>query len=519
MHINFPFDRIDRLNRRKDILELSRSSTDRSQKKKSSKQGIIMIIQCKLVVLLVALSQVAAFTGVNRLSSSSRRSSGSTSSSSSSSSRRSQGGNVLAMVHEKIVVTGLGVISPVGKTHEEFFNNICNGVSGIAKIDRFDPTPFKCQIGGQVKDFNPRDYYNSKKKIKQNDLATHYAVAAAATAMKDAGIDLGVAKGSEPTPGVDATRVGCVLGSAFGGMGSFENAANDLTAYGPGSIDPYTIPMILGNVHAGIVGMEIGCKGPNFAVQTACATATHAFGEALRLMRNGDADVMIAGGCEAALTPLSFAGFINLMAMNNNYNDNPTKASRPFDANRGGFVMSEGAGVLVLETETHAKKRGAKIYCELAGYGASCDAYHITSPAPEGEGLQRAMLDCLKDAGMKPEEVEYVNAHGTSTKKNDMFETMAYKGAFGDHAKKLKISSIKGQTGHSLGAAGGFEAVACVKSLEHGVLAPTINFEEADPDCDLDYCFNKKVEVPGLKTAMSDNLGFGGHNGVVVFRK
>lgn len=477
-------------------------------------------MQCKLLVLLVTLAQISAFLGVVRSNSgSANRFSGGCYSSSSGRNSRNGENNILAMAHEKIVVTGLGVISPVGKTHEEFFNNICNGVSGISKIDRFDPTPFKCQIGGQVRDFEPRDYYNSRKKIKQNDLATHYAVAASAMAMKDAEINLGVAKGSEPTPGIDANRVGCVLGSAFGGMGSFENAANDLTAYGPGSIDPYTIPMILGNTAAGIVGMEIGCKGPNFAVQTACATATHAFGEALRLMRNGDADVMIAGGCEAALTPLSFAGFINLMAMNNNYNDNPTKASRPFDANRGGFVMSEGAGVLVLETETHAKKRGAKIYCELAGYGASCDAYHITSPAPEGEGLQRAILDCLKDAGMKPEEVEYVNAHGTSTKKNDMFETMAYKGAFGEHAKSLKISSIKGQTGHSLGAAGGFEAVACVKSLEHGVLAPTINFEEADPDCDLDYCFNTKVEVPGLKTAMSDNLGFGGHNGVVVFRK
>ena len=480
------------------------------------------MMKCNILVLLIALGQVSSFTGINRLSGSRTNrlcSSNNRVVRSDGSSSRVRGVNLLAMVHEKIVVTGLGVISPVGKTHEEFFENICNGVSGISRIDRFDPSPFKCQIGGQVKDFEPRDYYNSRKKIKQNDLVTHYAVAASTMAMKDAGINLGVAKGSEPTPGVDANRVGCVLGSAFGGMGSFENAANDLSAYGPGSIDPYTIPMILGNTAAGIVGMEIGCKGPNFAVQTACATATHAFGEALRLMRNGDADVMIAGGCEAALTPLSFAGFINLMAMNNNYNDNPTQASRPFDAKRGGFVMSEGAGVLVLETESHAKKRGAKIYCELAGYGASCDAYHITSPAPEGEGLQRAMLDCLKDAGMQPEEIEYINAHGTSTKKNDMFETMAYKGAFGDHAKKLKISSIKGQTGHSLGAAGGFEAVACVKSLERGVIAPTINFEEADPDCDLDYCFNKKVEVPGLKTAMSDNLGFGGHNGVVVFRK
>ena len=420
---------------------------------------------------------------------------------------------------EKIVVTGLGIISPCGKTHEEFFENICNGVSGIGIIDRFDPEPFKCQIGGQVKDFDPRDYYNSRKKVKQNDLYCHFAVAASHMAMKDAGMDLGMAKGSEPTPDVDPNRVGCIIGSAFGGMGSFENAASDLREFGPGSVNPYTIPMILGNTAAGIVGMEVGCKGPNFSIQTACATATHALGEALRLMRNGDADVMIAGGCEAALTPLSFAGFINLMAMNNNYNDNPTKASRPFDANRGGFVMSEGAGVLVLETLSHAQKRGANIYCELAGYGASCDAYHITSPDPNGDGLRRAMLDALKDGNIKLEEVEYVNAHGTSTKKNDMFETLAYKNTFGEHAKKLKISSIKGQTGHALGAAGGFEAVACVKTLETGIIAPTINHETDDPDCDLDYCFNRKVEVPGIKIALSDNLGFGGHNGVVVFRK
>ena len=236
--------------------------------------------------------------------------------------------------------------------------------------------------------------------------------------------------------------------------------------YGPSAVGPYTVPMMLGNTPAGIIAMETGAKGPNFGVQTACATATHAFGEALRLMRNGDADIMLAGGTEAPLTPLSFAGFCNLMAMNTNYNDDPTHASRPFDLNRGGFVMSEGSGVLVLETLSHAVKRGAKVYCELAGYGASCDAYHITSPDPEGDGLRRAILNALKDGGLKPEDVQYVNAHGTSTKKNDQFETIAYKQTFGDHAKNLMISSIKGVTGHSLGAAGGFEAVACVKSLE-----------------------------------------------------
>eukprot|EP01041_Mallomonas_annulata_P010034 gene10034-20896_t len=415
-------------------------------------------------------------------------------------------------MHEKIVVTGLGIISPNGNTVNTFFDNICNGVSGISKLDRFDPTPFKCQIAGQIRDFNPRDYFKSKKKINQNDLYTHYAVAASSMAMKDANIDL-------TQTDVDATRVGVCIGSAFGGMSTFEKATNDLTQYGPNSVGPYTIPMLLGNTAAGVVAMEVGAKGPNFGVQTACATATHAMGEALRLMRNGDADVMLAGGAEAAITPLSFAGFCNLVAMNFNCNDNPTVASRPFDLNRGGFVMSEGAGVIVLETLSHATKRGAKIYCELAGYGASCDAYHITSPDPQGDGLRRAILACLKDGGITPEEVGYVNAHGTSTKKNDQFETVAFKAVFGDHAKNLKISSIKGCTGHSLGAAGGFEAIACVKALETGIIPPTINYETPDPDCDLDYTPNKAVSVPDLKVALSDNLGFGGHNGVVVFKK
>ena len=291
---------------------------------------------------------------------------------------------------ERIVVTGLGLISPVGSTAPVFFDNLLAGKSGISRVDRFDPEPFKCQIAGQVRDFDPKTYYQSKKKIKQNDLYCHFAVAASHLALADAGIAL-KAEGNK----VDATRVGVIIGSAFGGMMSFENAVNALNSGGPGTVDPYTIPMILGNTAAGIVGMETGAKGPNFAVQTACATATHAFGEALRLMRNGDADVILAGGSEAAITPLSFAGFCNLMAMNTAFNDNPTKASRPFDAGRGGFVMAEGAGVLVLETLSHAVKRGARVYCELAGYGASCDAYHITSPDPEGDGLRRAMLGAL----------------------------------------------------------------------------------------------------------------------------
>lgn len=385
---------------------------------------------------------------------------------------------------EVVVVTGLGIISPVGSTAGAFFDNICAGQSGVSRLDRFDPAPFKCQIAAQVRDFDPRAHYKSKKKIKQNDLSCHFAVAASHLALSDAGLDL-------ESNGIDPTRAGVVIGSAFGGMESFERAVYDLKDSGPSAVGPYTIPMILGNTAAGIVAMETGAKGPNYGVQTACATATHALGEALRLMKNGDADIMLAGGTEAPITPLSFAGFQNLMAMNFNYNDDPTKASRPFDLNRGGFIMSEGAGVLVLETLSHAVKRGAKIYCELAGYGASCDAYHITSPDPEGQGLKRAILACLEDASIRPDEVQYVNAHGTSTKKNDLFETIAYKHAFGEHAKQLRISSIKGSTGHSLGAAGGFEAIACVKALETGIIPPTINYEVPDPECDLDYTPNQ----------------------------
>lgn len=412
---------------------------------------------------------------------------------------------------KRIVVTGLGIISPVGSSHGQFFDNICNGVSGIGAVTRFDASPFRCQIAGQVNDFDPSAHYKAKKKIKQNDLSVHFAVAASHAALADAQLDL--------SNSADAARAGVIIGSAFGGMGSFESAVADLAANGPSAVNSYTIPMILGNTAAGIVAMETGFKGPNFGVQTACATATHALGEALRLMRNGDADVMLAGGTEAAITPLSFAGFCNLMAMNTNHNASPTKASRPFDLNRGGFVMAEGAGVLVLETLEHAVARGARVYAELAGYGASCDAYHITSPDPEGQGLKRAVLACLKDAQLSTEDVQYINAHGTSTKKNDLFETIAFKDIFGAHARKLKISSIKGSTGHSLGAAGGFEAVACVKAIEASVVPPTINYETPDPECDLDYMVNHAAKVDDLKVVLSDNLGFGGHNGVLAFKK
>lgn len=461
-----------------------------------SRRDKMVLILLPLALVAITISGVTAFNAITRT--------------------RVNGMKMVLADGDRIVVTGLGIVSPSGSGASEFFDNICKGNSAITTVTRFDATAFKCQIAAEIKDFNPKDHYKSKKKIKQNDLSCHYAVAASHQALADAGLDLSAT-------GIDATRAGVIIGSAFGGMDSFEKAANDLKDYGPSSIGPYTIPMMLGNTPAGIVAMETGAKGPNFSVQTACATATHALGESIRLMRNGDCDVMIAGGCEAPITPLSFAGFCNLMAMNTNYNaedgKDPTKASRPFDLNRGGFVMGEGAGVLVLETLSHAVARGARIYCELAGYGASCDAYHITSPDPQGDGLRRATLACLKDSHMQLEEVQYINAHGTSTKKNDHFETVAYKEIFGDHARKIKISSIKGVTGHSLGAAGGFEAIACVKSLETGIIAPTINYETPDPECDLDYTPNVAVKIDDLKVVLSDNLGFGGHNGVISFRK
>jgi 3-oxoacyl-[acyl-carrier-protein] synthase II len=401
-----------------------------------------------------------------------------------------------------IVVTGVGVVSPVGIGADIFYDNLCNGVCGLSRITKFDPSPYKCQIGGEVKDFDPKQFYKAPKKIKQNDLCTHFAVAASHLAVKDANLDMSsgniclsittyltdicIIAGA-----TDGNRVGVIIGSAFGGMRSFEDGVHTLRDSGPLTVDPYLIPMVLGNTPAGVVGMELGAKGPNFGIQTACASATHALGAALRLMRNGDADVMVVGGAEAPLTPLSFAGFCNLMAMNTGKNDNPTEASSPFDKRRSGFVMSEGGGVVVLETLSHATKRKARIYCELAGYGASCDAHHITAPEPTGDGLKRAIEAALTDSAVKPEEVDYINAHGTSTKKNDQIETLALKRVFGEHAKKLYISSIKGSTGHTLGAAGGLEAVACAKAFEKMVLPPTINYKEADPECDLNYCPNK----------------------------
>lgn len=417
----------------------------------------------------------------------------------------------MAAEERRVVVTGLGVISGVGMDQESFYMNLLEGASGISTVSRFDPSDFTCQIAAQVPDsFDGSAFFQKPKTARSNDRYTHFGVAATKLALEDAELDLS---------SVDAERVGVLVGSAFGGMETYEAQTLKLAKSGPRGVSPYTIPALLSNTAAGIIGIETGAKGPNFGLASACATASHAIGEAMAAIKRGDADVMIAGGTEAAVTPTSFAGFCSMKAMATQYNDDPSQGSRPFDADRCGFVMGEGAGVIIIESLEHAVKRGADVYCELAGYGASCDAYHITSPAPEGEGLGRAMNAALSAANMEPSEVTYLNAHGTSTNYNDKFETMAIKGAFGDHAKDLYISSIKGSTGHTLGAAGGLEAIACAKAIKTGTIPPTINYKTPDPECDLFYTPNDAKKDVDVHAAISTNLGFGGHNAAVLFKK
>lgn len=376
---------------------------------------------------------------------------------------------------------------------------------------------YPCSIASEVPDemFNAADYFNNSKNVKSNDRYTHFAVAAAREALKDAGV------GDTPETLPNPSRVGVMIGSAFGGVETFETEVLKLAAKPDRpKVSPFTIPALLGNTASGVVGIETGAQGPNYGIVSACASGTHCIGEALGMIRDGNADMMIAGGCEASITPLIFAGFCSMKAMGTQWNDAPTEGSRPFDADRGGFIMGEGAGVVILESLESAKARGAKIYAECVGYGATCDAYHITTPAPEGRGLASCMEMALMDGGLEKTEVKYINAHGTSTNYNDKFETMAFKTVFGEHAtnKNLVISSTKCVTGHTLGAAGGIEAVVAVKSIYHGVVPPTINYRTPDPECDLDYVPNVKREME-VTAAMSTNLGFGGHNAAILFKK
>lgn len=412
------------------------------------------------------------------------------------------------MDKKRIVITGMGAISPLGNTVESLWEGLVAGRSGIRSVTSFDTTDYPCKVGGEVDGFNVADYMDPKE-AKRNDRYTQFAVAATKMAMADAGLK------SEDI--ADPFRFGCIVGTGIGGLDTIEQQTFKLYKSGPRRVSPFMVPMLICNMASGVVAIEVGAKGPNYGVVSACATASHSIGDCLRILRAGEADVMIAGGSEASITQIGFAGFCNMKAMSTSSNDEPEKASRPFDAKRAGFIMGEGAGVLVLETLEHAKARGARILCEVPGHAATCDAYHITSPSPGGEGLQVCMKNALADAGLENEDVDYINAHGTSTPYNDRTETAAIRALFGEHADKLKISSTKSMTGHLLGAAGGIEAIACVQSILTGKIAPTINYENPDPECDLDYVPNQSIDYP-VKVAMSNNLGFGGHNASIVFK-
>lgn len=412
------------------------------------------------------------------------------------------------MEKRRVVVTGLGIVSSLGNSIDEFWSGLLAGRSGIGNVTRFDASAYTCQVGAEVKDFNPADFMDPKE-ARRNDRYTQFAVAGTRLALADANLD---------TSSLDPTRVGVLIGSGIGGMETIEKQSFALFDRGPRKVSPFMIPALIANMASGVVAIELNARGPNFGVVSACATGSHSIGESCQMIKDGRADVMIAGGSEAAITRLGYAGFCSMKAMSTGYNETPEKSSRPFDLNRDGFVMGEGAGILILESEESAKARGAKIYCELAGYSATCDAHHITMPDPEGKGLAEALTGALKDGGIAADEVDYINAHGTSTKYNDKFETVSVKQVFGEHSQKLLMSSTKSMTGHLLGAAGGIEAAVCCKVIETGMVPPTINYEDPDPDCDLDCVPNQAVEAK-VDIALSNNLGFGGHNTTIAFRR
>ena len=407
----------------------------------------------------------------------------------------------------RVVVTGLGAVTPIGNNVEEFWNGIKAGKCGIDKVTLFDATDFKTQIAGEVKNFEPTDFIE-KKDARKMDRYTQLAMVAADEAVKDSGLNM---------EDEDPWKVGVITGSGIGGIHTLEEQHKSLLDRGPGRVSPFFIPMMIGNMGAAQIAIKYGARGVNENIVTACASGTNAIGDSLRHIQHGANDVIIAGGEEAAVSPLAFAGFCNMKAMSTR-NDDPKTASRPFDAERDGFVLSEGAGFIVIEELEHAKKRGAHIYCELVGYGATDDAYHITSPIPGGVGGAKAMSLAIEDAGLKPEDVTYINAHGTSTKYNDEFETQAIKEALGDAAKNVAVSSTKSMTGHLLGAAGGVEAIVCALAIKDSYIPATINYNTPDPACDLDIVPNKGREQE-VKVAMSNSLGFGGHNATIVMKK
>lgn len=401
----------------------------------------------------------------------------------------------------------MGVVSPLGCTLDTFWAKLTAGQSGIRKIQSFDASIFYSQIAGEVVDFAV-DQFVSKKEQRRMDLYCHYAIGASKMAVADAGLDMNVE---------DPTRVGVIVGSGVGGLRTIETQYKVLTEKGPDRCSPFLIPMMIANMAAGNVAIELNMKGPNYATVSACATALHAIGDSMRIIERGDADVILAGGAEAAVCILGFAGFCSLRALSGR-NDEPQRASRPFDAGRDGFVMSDGGAVLVLEELEHARKRGARIYCEAAGFGMTCDAFHMTAPSEGGEGAARAMKLAMADAGASPDDIDYINAHGTSTELNDKAETQAIKTALGDaRAGKVMISSSKSMTGHLLGAAGGIETIVCAMAIKHGVVPPTINYEKPDPACDLDYVPNVARQHK-VRACINNSLGFGGHNASLLLK-
>jgi len=407
----------------------------------------------------------------------------------------------------RVVITGMGVVTPIGIGQETFWDSLKNGRSGVGRLTFFDTTDYTSKIDAEVKGFQAENYID-KKNIRRMDRFTQFAYAAADMAVRDAGLD---------TAKVDPDRVGIIVGSGIGGLSTIEEEHIVLRERGARRVSPFLIPRLISNIAPGEIAIRWGFTGPNYAVSSACSTSNHAIGDSLRMLRYGDADVIIAGGSEAAITPLGFAGFCSARTLSTR-NDAPEKASRPFDKDRDGFVMGEGAGIVVLETIEHALARGAKIYAELAGYGATDDAYHITAPNPNGTSAVKAMQRALADAEVAPDQVQYVNAHGTSTSLNDKTETKALKMVFGDYAKKLAISSTKSMMGHLLGAAGVVELVATILCIQNKLAHPTINYETPDPECDLDYIPNKARPME-IENALSNSLGFGGHNAVLVVKK
>ena len=409
-------------------------------------------------------------------------------------------------MNRRVVVTGMGAVSPLGIGVDALWEGLIQGRSGVGPITSFDASRFSTRIAAEVKDFNPTDFMD-RKDARRMDRFAQFAVAGARMALEDASI----------SDNVDWERVGVLIGSGIGGIHTFEEQCRNLFEKGPDRVSPFFVPMMIPDIASGQVSIMIGAKGHNACTVTACASGSHSIGDAFKVIQRGQADIMVTGGTEAAVSPLSMAGFCAARTLSTR-NDEPERASRPFDKDRDGFVLGEGAGILILEELEHAKARGARIYAELIGYASTGDAYHITAPAPEGDGARRAMLAALKDAGVDPSEVEYINAHGTSTEYNDKFETMAIKGVFQEHAYRIPISSTKSMTGHLLGAAGGIEAIAVCKTLYEQIIPPTINYETPDPECDLDYVPNKARKQP-VRVAISNSFGFGGHNAVLVFRR